>query len=143
MSKNNGGYTRQIKKIIEGLDLVFLGHGDYDSRNHPTVFVLFPLFEEENQIKRIAYSGTPANPGNALLRFKSKLKRIADGRRMGSSILALCLHCGKEKTADAKHLCSDCHVRLKLKSDHGLLTTSELSLWNDVDEDIDSFFLTE
>ena len=141
MSKNNGGYTRQIKKTIEDLNLVFLGHGQRDSRNHPTIFVRYPSFAKDNQIRRVAYSGTPANPGKALLRLKSKLKKILDGRSMGSSILNLCLRCGKEKTADNRHVCTTCDSELKLKSDHGLLTEDEVNLW--IDENIDSSFFSE
>lgn len=103
---------KQIKKVVKELDLVFLKAGTFDSHGHPTVYVLFPSFEEGYQVRRVAYAGTPVNRQRALFRFKTKLRKIMLGRQMINPTHCTCLHCGQEKTADTRHICKECNWML-------------------------------
>ena len=95
--------------MVKELDLVFLKAGKFDSNSHPTVYILFPSFEEGYQVRRVAYAGTPANRQRALFRFKTKLRKIMFGRQMINPKHRKCLHCGGNKTADTRHVCDECN----------------------------------
>ncbi len=71
---------KEVRKVIADEGLIYLKFGGFDSYGHPSVIVQFPLMDGDNNIGRVSYSGTPKSPRKALLRFRTKLRKIVSGR---------------------------------------------------------------
>ena len=71
---------KDVRKVIADEGLIYLKSGGLDSYGHPTVIVEFPEMDGDNNISRISYAGTPRSPSRALLRFRTKLRKIVSGR---------------------------------------------------------------
>lgn len=104
---------RQLKKLVEEeMDLIYIEQGPFDSKGHPTHFILFPTICGKGEIKRVASAGSPKSRKRALFNFRTKLNKIMDGR-IRRKLLTNCYRCdGEKEEIDFNHLCQPCEELL-------------------------------